>query len=126
MAQAQQFQVYSISISGLLVWQLHALNNEGNEGNQSLTRRYYIIDKNDPEPQYVNGISGDMLKHIQAEHLHRAAIGSGLNLSEGGKKFDPDRVGYDLTKNTSYFTDKEPDLLTRTNKVLQACTMSDL
>lgn len=126
MTQAQQFQTYSISISGLLVWQLHALNNEGNEGNQSLTRRYYIIDKNDPEPQYVNGISGDMLKHIQAEHLHRVAIEGNLNLSEGGKKFDPDRIGYDLTKNTSYFTDKESDLVTRTDKVLKACSLSDL
>jgi CRISPR-associated protein Cst2 len=26
------------------------------------------------EPELVNGISGDMLKHIQAEHLHRVAL----------------------------------------------------
>jgi CRISPR-associated protein Cst2 len=26
------FKVYSVSISGKLSWQLHALNNEGNEG----------------------------------------------------------------------------------------------
>lgn len=126
MAQVKQFPVHSISISGLLSWQLHALNNEGNEGNQSLTRRYYIIDKNDPEPQYVNGISGDMLKHIQAEHLHRVAIESGLSLSEGGKKFDPDRIGFDLAQNTAYFTDKESDLITRISKVLSACSISDL
>lgn len=79
-----KFPVYSISISGLLSWQLHALNNEGNEGNQSLTRRYYIIQKGMSEPEYVNGVSGDMLKHIQAEHLHRIAIQEGLALSEGG------------------------------------------
>src|SRR4028118_147235 len=97
MATATQFPVYSISVSGLLAWQLHALNNEGNEGNQSLTRRYYIIDKNDPGPQYVNGISGDMLKHIQAEHLDRIAMETGLNLSKGGERFDPDRVGYDIS-----------------------------
>jgi CRISPR-associated protein Cst2 len=121
-----KFTAYSISISGLLSWQLHALNNEGNEGNQSLTRRYYIIDKNDPEPQYVNGISGDMLKHIQAEHLHRVALENNLSLSEGGKQFDPDRIGYDLTQNTSYFSDKEGDLTTRTKKVLQTCSISDL
>lgn len=123
------FPVYSISISGLLSWQLHALNNEGNEGNQSLTRRYYIIDKNDPEPQYVNGISGDMLKHIQAEHLHRVAIEAQLSLSEGGAKFNPDRVGYDIsleTKKEPFFTDKETDLTTRTNKVLSSCAISDL
>jgi CRISPR-associated protein Cst2 len=57
------FPVYSLSVSGLLSWQLHALNNEGNEGNQSLTRRYYIIQKGMNEPEYVNGVSGDMLKH---------------------------------------------------------------
>ncbi|MDX2212497.1 MAG: DevR family CRISPR-associated autoregulator [Oculatellaceae cyanobacterium bins.114] len=128
MAQ-KTFPVYSISISGLLSWQLHALNNEGNEGNQSLTRRYYIIDKNDPEPQYVNGISGDMLKHIQAEHLHRVAIESQLTLSQGGEKFNPDRVGYDIsieTKEKPFFTDKEADLTSRTNKVLTLCTISDL
>jgi CRISPR-associated protein Cst2 len=126
MAKSDQFQAFSISISGLLSWQIHALNNEGNEGNQSLTRRYYIIDKNDPEPQYVNGISGDMLKHIQAEHLHRVAIENNLSLSDGGRRFDPDRIGYDLTKNTTYFNDKEGDLSTRTKKVLQVCSMSDL
>ena len=129
MADTTKFPVYSISISGLLSWQLHALNNEGNEGNQSLTRRYYIIDKNDPEPQYVNGISGDMLKHIQAEHLHRVAIQLGLSLSQGGEKFNPDRVGYDIsieTKETPFFTDQETNLTTRTNKVLNLCAMSDL
>jgi CRISPR-associated protein Cst2 len=126
MAQLNQFSVYSISISGLLSWQLHALNNEGNEGNQSLTRRYYVMTKNDPEPQYVNGISGDMMKHIQAEHLHRVANENNLSLSEGGKKADPDRIGYDLLQNKDYFTDKESDLTSRTSKVLQACSISDL
>lgn len=92
------FPVYSISISGAMSWQLHALNNEGNEGNQSLTRRYYIVEKGDPEPKYVNGVSGDMLKHIQAEHLHRIATEENLSLSEGGQRFDPDRIGYDFDK----------------------------
>ena len=121
-----QFPVYSISISGLVSWQLHALNNEGNEGNQSLTRRYYIIQKQMNEPEYVNGISGDMLKHIQAEHLHRVALESGLSLSEGGKQFNPDRIGYDLQKNLSVFTDKDTDLAAKTGKVIQLCTISDL
>ncbi|MDH6056406.1 DevR family CRISPR-associated autoregulator [Umezakia ovalisporum] len=121
-----QFPVYSISISGLVSWQLHALNNEGNEGNQSLTRRYYIIQKGMNEPEYVNGISGDMLKHIQAEHLHRLAMECGLSLSEGGKQFNPDRVGYDLEKNLSFFRDKDSDLAAKTGKVLKLCTISDL
>lgn len=127
MTEPTKFPVYSISVSGLLAWQLHALNNEGNEGNQSLTRRYYVIDKTNPEPQYVNGVSGDMLKHIQAEHLHRVAIENKLSLSEGGKKFNPDRVGYDIeTQKDTFFSDKETDLTTRINKVLKLCSISDL
>lgn len=101
--------IYSISISGLISLQLHALNNEGNEGNQSLTRRYYIIEKGDSEPKFVNGISGDSFKHIQAEHLHRIALEDGLNLSEGGKRFDPDRIGYDIEEVPNFFT-TEADL----------------
>lgn len=120
------FPVYSISISGLLSWQLHALNNEGNEGNQSLTRRYYIVQKGDPEPKYVNGVSGDMLKHIQAEHLHRIAIETGLPLSEGGKQFNPDRIGYDLEVGQLVFTDQEKNLPERTSAVLKRCAISDL
>ena len=129
MAKNNQFSVYSISISGILSWQLHALNNEGNEGNQTLTRRYYIVEKNDPEPKYVNGVSGDMLKHIQAEHLYRIATDENLNLSEGGKEFNPDRIGYDIekaTKEKPYFSDKEDSLETQTAKVLHDCTISDL
>jgi CRISPR-associated protein Cst2 len=120
------FPVYSVSISGLLSWQLHALNNEGNEGNQSLTRRYYIIQKGMNEPEYVNGISGDMLKHIQAEHLHRIALEMNLPLSEGGKRFNPDRIGYDLDNALPVFTDKEADLAVKTAQVLQRCAISDL
>ena len=120
------FPLYSASISGLLSWQLHALNNEGNEGNQSLTRRYYIIQKGMNEPEYVNGISGDMLKHIQAEHLHRIAIEEGLALSKGGKQFHPERIGYDLATEQPVFTDKDADLSAKTSRVLQRCAMSDL
>lgn len=126
---SEQFPVYSISISGILSWQLHALNNEGNEGNQTLTRRYYIIEKNDPEPKYVNGVSGDMLKHIQSEHLHRIAIDENLNLSEGGRRFDPDRIGYDIEnplEDNPLFAEGETELDARTARVIQTCTISDL
>lgn len=129
-----KFPVYSISISGLLSWQLHALNNEGNEGNQSLTRRYYIIQRDKSEPEYVNGVSGDMLKHIQAEHLHRIATEDGLALSEGGKQFHPDRIGYDIeTKQMQIATIKkgtedkdEVDLVKNINAILVRCAISDL
>ncbi|MDJ0692247.1 MAG: DevR family CRISPR-associated autoregulator [Xenococcaceae cyanobacterium MO_188.B32] len=129
MTKNNKFTAYSISISGILSWQLHALNNEGNEGNQTLTRRYYIVEKNDPEPKYVNGVSGDMLKHIQAEHLHRIAIDENLNLSEGGRRFDPDRIGYDIehpVENAPLFAENETELDARTARVIQTCTISDL
>ncbi|UZQ54612.1 DevR family CRISPR-associated autoregulator [Trichothermofontia sichuanensis B231] len=119
------FRVFSISLSGLLSWQLHALNNEGNEGNQSLTRRYYIVAKGDAEPKLVNGVSGDMLKHIQAEHLQRVCVEMGLALSEGGKRFDPDRVGYDIDQNLPLFAAQDA-LPEKTAKVLQRCALSDL
>lgn len=121
-----KFPVYSISISGVLSWQLHALNNEGTEGNQSLTRRYYIIQKDMDEPECVNGVSGDMMKHIQAEHLHRIAIDYGLPLSEGGKQFHPDRIGYDLDTKQLIFSAQEKDNTTRIDSVLTRCAISDL
>ncbi|MDL5052042.1 DevR family CRISPR-associated autoregulator [Oscillatoria laete-virens NRMC-F 0139] len=120
------FPVYSLSISGLLSLQLHALNNEGNEGNQSLTRRYYILQKGMSEPEYVNGVSGDMFKHIQSEHLHRICLEASLPLSEGGKRLNPDRIGYDIEQNLPVFTEQETDLATKTAKILQCCTISDL
>lgn len=129
----QTFPVYSISVSGMLSWQLHALNNEGTEGNQSLTRRFYIVEKGDPEPKLVNGVSGDMLKHIQAEHLHRIAIESGLDLSEGGKQFHPDRIKYDIDnkqieviKAKTKEGKEEADLVSNINAILKRCTISDL
>lgn len=121
-----KFPVYSLSISSLLSLQLHALNNEGNEGNQSLTRRYYIIQKGMSEPEYVNGVSGDMFKHIQSEHLHRVCLESSISLSEGGRRLNPDRIGYDIEQNLPVFTDQETDLATKTAKILQCCTISDL
>lgn len=120
------FATYSISISGVWALQLHALNNEGTEGNQSLTRRYYIVEKGDAEPKLVNGISGDMLKHVQAEHLHRIAIASDLPLSEGGKRFDPDRAGYDIEKEMAIFDSTDTDLAAKTAKIIKRCAISDL
>jgi len=128
----KNLSIYSLSISGLLSWQLHALNNEGNEGNQSLTRRYYIIQKGMNEPEYVNGVSGDMIKHIQAEHLHRIALESNLNLSVGGRQFNPDRIKFDVDTKIMEIAkiknkDKdEIDLVSNIDNFLKLCTISDL
>ena len=91
-------QVYSISISARAVLNLHSLNNEGGEGNQIQTRMvdivYYDEDKN-PRLANVNAISGDMFKHIQAEHLHRIATEKGLPLCKACQRFDANRMSAD-------------------------------
>jgi CRISPR-associated protein Cst2 len=48
--------------------ELHALNNEGAEGNTMMTRMVDIIDQQGKK-HTVNAISGDMFKHIVVEHL---------------------------------------------------------
>jgi CRISPR-associated protein Cst2 len=62
--------VYSLSISAQATLDMHSLNNEGGEGNQITTRMVNIVG-GDGRLHNVNAISGDMLKHIQAEHLFR-------------------------------------------------------
>lgn len=84
----------SLSISGLLTLDMHALNNEGAEGNQLQTRMVHIVD-GEGEPTVVNAISGDMLKHMQAEHLHGIAVEKGLPLCAGCQKFNANRINAD-------------------------------
>ncbi len=87
-------QVASISISGEITLNLHSLNNEGGEGNQIMTRQLTIIDKDGIE-HAVNGISGDMFKHIHAGHLINYASEHKLDLCEGCSVSDPNRISLD-------------------------------
>jgi CRISPR-associated protein Cst2 len=48
-----------------------------------------------PRLANVNAISGDMLKHIQAEHLHRIAVENGLPLCGACQRFDANRMSAD-------------------------------
>lgn len=93
-----QKSVYSMSISTRAVLNMHSLNNEGGEGNQIQTRMvdivYYDENKN-PRMANVNAISGDMFKHIQAEHLHRIASEKGLPLCLACQRFDANRMSAD-------------------------------
>ncbi len=73
---------------------LHSLNNEGGEGNQIQTRIVTIVDA-DGRLHSVNAISGDMLKHIQAEHLYRIARISELPLCQACAIFDANRMSAD-------------------------------
>lgn len=87
--------MYSVAISAQAILDLHSLNNEGGEGNQIQTRMVNIIGT-DKKLHNVNAISGDMFKHIQAEHLHRLAVAAKLPLSDGGRTFNANRVNYDI------------------------------
>ncbi len=87
-------KIASLSISGEITLNLHSLNNEGGEGNQILTRQLTIIDKEGKE-RTVNGISGDMFKHIHAVYLSHYANENDLPLSSYSKRLDPNRISSD-------------------------------
>lgn len=87
-------KLHSLSISGVMTLNLHALNNEGSEGNALMTRMVQIVDQSGVL-QPVNAISGDMFKHIQAEHLFLLGKESGLKFCAGCADFDPNRINRD-------------------------------
>lgn len=95
----QTTAVHSLAISGRITLDLHALNNEGSEGNQLNARQVYIVTSNGHNPitARVNAISGDMLKHIQVDYFRRLAQQAGLPLSQGAQLAHPNRIGLDLT-----------------------------
>lgn len=119
--------IYALSISAQAILDMHSLNNEGGEGNQIQTRMVNILGA-DGRLHNVNAISGDMFKHIQAEHLHRLATASGLPLSEGARTFNANRVNFDI--------DAQNELAEALNKasgdaagldvILQSCAVTDL
>ncbi len=83
--------VYSLSISGRLTLEMHSLNNEGGEGNQTMTRTVALVDTAG-QVHKVNAISGDMFKHIQAEHFYYLARENGLPLCKSCETFRSDRI----------------------------------
>lgn len=87
--------LYSLSISARATLDMHSLNNEGGEGNQIQTRMVNVVDQ-DGRLQNVNAISGDMFKHIQAEHLFRIAReDAALPLCAGCQEFNANRINAD-------------------------------
>jgi len=83
--------IYSLSICGRLTLELHSLNNEGGEGNQTMTRTVAVVDTAG-NVHKVNAISGDMFKHIQAEHFYLLARENGMPLCKGCETFRSDRI----------------------------------
>lgn len=116
--------IRSISISGLITMDLHSLNNEGGEGNQIQTRMVHIVDGSG-QLAVVNAVSGDMLKHIQAEHFHAIATGGAdLKLCEGCLRFSANRINDDNSFIGSLGALKENAQIL--DRVLGACAMDDV
>ncbi len=118
-------QITSISISGEITLNMHSLNNEGGEGNQIMTRQLTIVDKEGIE-HTVNGISGDMFKHIHAGHLVNYCIENGLDLSTYSKSLNPNRISSaELLK---YITDnkkKNEKAGVVIDALINSCTVCD-
>ena len=119
--------IYSIAISARATFDMHSLNNEGGEGNQIQTRMVNIIG-GDGQLHNVNAISGDMFKHIQAEHLHRLAVAAGLPLSAGARTFNANRVNFDIDagKEIAEAIKAAAGDSRKLDVILQRCTVTDL
>ena len=117
-------KVYSLSISGRVVLQMHSLNNEGGEGNQIQTRMVTIVHKRDGryEPVTVNAISGDMFKHIQAEHLYLLAKERGLPLCAGCQVFSASRA-LDDAEFINNLPGRDSEVI---DELLKLCAIDDL
>lgn len=84
--------IHSLTINGRITLDLHALNNEGAEGNQLQTRMVQIVDGNG-QLVAVNAISGDMFKHMFAEAFREVALAStDIPLCDGCRVLDANRI----------------------------------
>lgn len=121
--------VYSVSISARATMNLHSLNNEGSEGNQTQTRSVDVIMRDadgNPQQVSVNAISGDMFKHMQAAHLHRISLERGLHLCEACQKFDANRISADPTFREFVQSKDEPTPVQVIDYMVDHCVMDDL
>lgn len=116
-------KVSSISVSGRVTLNMHSLNNEGNEGNQVLTRQVTIVDKQG-KPVTVTAVSGDMLKHILTEHFWNIAIEDELVLSDSSKVFNANRIISSDIKDYKKEELKKQDVAM--DAVLKTCSLSDI
>ena len=120
--------VYSLSISARATLDLHSLNNEGGEGNQIQTRMVDIV-AGDGRLHNVNAISGDMFKHIQAEHLYHIARngnaqdGRGLPLCAACQVFDANRISADAEFMEQIAGKSDAEAI---DLMLKACALDDI
>lgn len=124
----------SLSISAEVIVDLHALNNEGGEGNQIQTRMVEVVfrdpDTGVPRIESVNAISGDMFKHIQAEHLyHIAQNDANLPLCGGCARFNANRISIDEAFRAFINpADKKnaPNAVQVLDRLLASCAIDDI
>jgi len=117
-------QIYSLSISGKTTLNLHSLNNEGGEGNQLQTRMVDIVAE-DGNLYNVNAISGDMFKHIQAEHLHHIGLGK-LPLSQASREMNANRISADPDFRAFLKSSPKPTQVAVLNRLIETCAISSL
>ena len=116
-------KVYSLSLSARATLDMHSLNNEGGEGNQIQTRMVDIV-AGDGKLYNVNAISGDMFKHIQAEHLyHVARNGNGLPLCAACQAFDANRISADAEFMSAIADKSDAEAI---DLMLETCTLDDI
>ena len=115
--------VYSLTICGRATIDMHSLNNEGSEGNQIATRMVNVYDQ-EGKLAAVNAISGDMFKHIQAEHLFHLSRNSGLKLCSGCQKFSANRILDDMDFVNSYEKDTVDREIIAT--LVERCAIDDI
>lgn len=114
--------IYSLAISARAIIDMHSLNNEGGEGNQIQTRMVDIVAE-DGRLYNVNAISGDMFKHIQAEHLYHISRGVPLPLCAGCRVFDANRISADDEYGAAITDETDAQAI---NRMLNRCAMDDL
>jgi len=120
--------VYSLSISARAVLNLHSLNNEGGEGNQIQTRMVDIVyydDEQNPQQANVNAISGDMLKHIQVEHLHRISSAKKLPLCSACKKLNANRMNA-APEFRTWINEEKRTQVEVVNRLIHDCVIDDM
>lgn len=116
--------VSSLSLCARFTLDMHSLNNEGTEGNQQQTRMVHIIDQRGRRA-VVNGISGDMFKHILVEHLVPLLNGAEQPLSPGAKAHDADRIN---AQNQAFvdFCEKEQEFVIEGKKQRRKAMESEI
>jgi CRISPR-associated protein Cst2 len=117
--------IFNLTISARATLDLHSLNNEGGEGNQIQTRMVNIVDQSG-KLHNVNAISGDMWKHIQAEHLFRIiSERRDVSLCNGCREFNANRINADADYITAIIQGDMTDAKA-TDELLARCGLDDI